>query len=1173
MTFTLNGSVVDQTGTNTSLSGLDAISGVTLLSTSNLNIYDMGTLRLNVEGTLTISGTSDAATREMLVVGVSGATQNVDINIADGGTLIVGSLDTQGTVDFNQEQFWPSIYEDAATDFGDGNGNISNDGGTSDAFINVEGGGRLEWYGCINSTGGMRFKGANDGSSTDEAQVVIRGGVLDARRLTERGSGEADQFIYNYSDELDIQPPNGDTVGFTILTMTTTGTNEKGLAIIQLGEPIALQGFRPVFSSQALGGSNSAPVGLSYTVEDYTGIIGISGSDNIDLRSASSNATNNSVITFLNSVKGSVLNLATQDPAYDSIEARQTVRGSLVDSVGTARTDATLGTQNKNSVITSDAIDVSGNFALGDILLTEWDDSNPPSPTHNNPSNTDDDLWSFYVYSYLGLDRNRIDVRLRGVGGTDVDFIAPTDTAIAETTRTTTDAYTAISDLSRLYDRSKSYKVSNIGDPSLPVPMATAAGNAVDLGALNLIVDGDAASAYAFATDTITITPNQAPQANRIGATTAIVESPEDDEITIAFPGGIADDDVAYIIVGHAESEDNAWNTPAGWTIPTGLTEVQTGGTPASIPGVSVFRRVLSSDSGSVTITNAGTNVSGIVAQMIVYREADTTTPEDTNPTTATGTTGDPDPPSITTANNGSMVLAIAFGDEEQTVASAPAGYSNLVTTVTVDGGDEGDAPAELADIEVNQTVVETFTATEASPQTVNLPTFSAGDYVVVVCNHSPDGTAAIGTVTTPSGWTLLHTSTATGAASDSRVTSFGRVMQGGDASTLSISTSTNMTIGAVAVNYENVDQTTPVDTTAPTPNTGTGNATCPDVTTVTDKAMVVRVAVVDATGSPLQDGDEPAGHTARGFMDNNPPSNGMSLGVADEIQATAGAAGTAAFTNGGTEEYAAATFVLRPASLPARSLDGMTMATAELLVGSAGAENPGTFDFSESVEWGTITLAVRSDQTGGGTNNLGVSSTFTTLNTTGTVTVRDGAGIDGLTINTDVVLDDVVDLTDVTINGDLTIGAAGTYAFSNVTVTGDTTNSDASGNVTINASNGTSVTTSEPGTGNGLVNIVNTVTVRVTARDASDSSVIQGARVYLEADTGGPLAVGTEIINALTNASGIAEDTAFNFSSNQPLTGRVRKGSASPFYKTTGVSGTITSSGFDVTVFLVSDE
>lgn len=1165
MTFTLNGSVVDQTGTNTSLSGLDAIAGVTLLSTSNLDIYDMGTLRLNVEGTLTINGTSDAATREMLVVGVGGATQNVDINIADGGTLIVGSLDSQGGVEFNQEQFWPSIYEDAATDFGDGNGNISNDGGTTDAFINVEGGGRLEWYGCINSTGGMRFKGANDGSSTDEAQVVIRGGVLDARRLTERGSGEADQFIYNYSDELDIAPPNGDTVGLTILTMTTTGANEKGLAIIQLGEPIALQGFRPVFSSQALGGSNSAPEPLDYTVEDYTGIIGTSGTDNIDLRSASANDANNSTVTFLNSEKGSTLNLATQDPAFDTIEARQTVRGSIVDASGTARADAVLGTENVSGTITEDDVDGSGNFAMGNILLTDWDDSNPPSPTHNNPSGTDDDLWSFYVYSYLGVDRNRLDVRLRGVGGTDIDFITPDDLGISETTRTTVDAYSGISNLERLYDRSKSYKISNIGDPALETPMAQAVGSTVNLGTLDLDIDGDSGAAFAFAAGTITIHTDSSPQITRVGQTETVVQSPEDDEITVNFPAGIQDDDVAYLIIGHAESEDNAWNTPSGWTVIT--SELQSGGTPASVPGLTIFRRVLSSDSGSVTVTNAGTNVSGIVGQMIVYRTVNTTTPEDVTTTTATGASGDPNPASITPVTNNSMILAIALGDAEQTVATPPSGYTAINDTLTVDGGDEGDAAGSIS---VNETVVETFSATEQTSHTVNLPTFATNDYVVVCCNHSPDGTAAIGTVTTPTGWTLLHTSTATGAASDSRVTSFGRVMQAGDASTLSISTSTSMTIGAVAITYEGVDTVTPVDVAAPTPNTGTGGANCPSITTVTDNAMVVRVGIVDATASPLTDGDEPAGHTARGFMNNNPPSNGMSLGVADEVQVTAGSAGTALFGNGGSEEYAAATFALRPGA--GRSLDGCVLATAEFQQGTAGAEDPGTFDFSESEEWCAATLAIRVDS-GGGTKSLGATSKFDTIQTTGDVTMRDSATIDGLTITADLIMEDVEDLTDVTVNGDLTIQTAGTYNFSNVTVTGDITNSDGTGNVTINASNGSSLTTSEPGTGNGEVDIVNTVTVRVTVRDAATNAVIENARVFLEADSGGPLSAGTDILNALSNASGVVEDTAFNFSSDQPVTGRVRKGTASPFYKSGTVSGTITSSGFNTTVFLVLDE
>ena len=97
-------------------------------------------------------------------------------------------------------------------------------------------------------------------------------------------------------------------------------------------------------------------------------------------------------------------------------------------------------------------------------------------------------------------------------------------------------------------------------------------------------------------------------------------------------------------------------------------------------------------------------------------------------------------------------------------------------------------------------------------------------------------------------------------------------------------------------------------------------------------------------------------------------------------------------------------------------------------------------------------------------------------------------------------------------------------------------------------------------------------VTVSVTALDASDSSAISGARVLLEADSGGPLTAGTDIISDNTNGSGVAS-TTFNFVSNQPVTGKVRKGTASTYYKTSPIVGTITENGLSITTFLVPDE
>jgi hypothetical protein len=127
-------------------------------------------------------------------------------------------------------------------------------------------------------------------------------------------------------------------------------------------------------------------------------------------------------------------------------------------------------------------------------------------------------------------------------------------------------------------------------------------------------------------------------------------------------------------------------------------------------------------------------------------------------------------------------------------------------------------------------------------------------------------------------------------------------------------------------------------------------------------------------------------------------------------------------------------------------------------------------------------------------------------------------------------------------------------------------------GEITLNLQNVAAVPTIKNGTG-ATTNADITVTVSVTVKDADDSSVVQGARVLLEADSGGDLAVGTDILDGTTNASGVIEDTGFNFTNPQPVTGRVRKGTSSTYYKTSPISGTISSSGFSVETFVVKDE
>lgn len=106
-------------------------------------------------------------------------------------------------------------------------------------------------------------------------------------------------------------------------------------------------------------------------------------------------------------------------------------------------------------------------------------------------------------------------------------------------------------------------------------------------------------------------------------------------------------------------------------------------------------------------------------------------------------------------------------------------------------------------------------------------------------------------------------------------------------------------------------------------------------------------------------------------------------------------------------------------------------------------------------------------------------------------------------------------------------------------------------------------------------VNLVqDPVTTTIKVIDAVTKSNLQNARVLVEADTGGPLSVGTDIISGVTDVNGEISDTR-TFASDQPIVGRVRL-STTPgsLYQTGDIVGTISSTtGLTVTVQLIPDE
>jgi len=81
--------------------------------------------------------------------------------------------------------------------------------------------------------------------------------------------------------------------------------------------------------------------------------------------------------------------------------------------------------------------------------------------------------------------------------------------------------------------------------------------------------------------------------------------------------------------------------------------------------------------------SSSGEQTAGVIQ---VWRGVHQTTPIDATPTTATGTTGMPNPPSYNTVTDGALVIIIGFLDDDNVASAvaAPSGYTNLLAKNSV---------------------------------------------------------------------------------------------------------------------------------------------------------------------------------------------------------------------------------------------------------------------------------------------------------------------------------------------------------------------------------------------------------------------------------------------------------------------------------------------------------
>jgi len=479
--------VINQTGTDTSLAGATGLTGVTttaLDSSGGFTIYNFGFNRLNINGTLSIGVTTPY---EQLVIGspytqTGGITLNAYVQVLATGTLNLGATETAGSVS-DGYQSNVLIYQP-----GSGYGSPQSQGLTassnnfSGAFFGIYSGGTVNWkYGTISCWGGIGF------NTTANVNIGVSGSrqkpVLDYSRTRQAGSTTNTQAVYNFGTT--------NLYGLVLQGGSLGTTGAYGATWAQLKAPTNFIGFEPRFCYSGFSGSTAIPAG-TYTISNYAGNYG--GTCDISKRSTTAVTYN-----FKNSALGTALVVAANASTGNFLV------NAYQDLTVTGYTGAIVCFQDSSNVFYQ-ATATSGTASFTNILL-------------GAQLNYLTAVWTQYfgasdiaTISQWAYDQQygSASVQLRGVGGTTSNLLSVTDsnvtlsqtaanTILASnfTVNSTTGTITvrASSTLDQLYDALKAWKCTatqaNLIYPTISTQPVTASGTTLST-AMSIVVNSGA---------------------------------------------------------------------------------------------------------------------------------------------------------------------------------------------------------------------------------------------------------------------------------------------------------------------------------------------------------------------------------------------------------------------------------------------------------------------------------------------------------------------------------------------------------------------------------------------------------------------------------------------------------------------------------------------------------
>lgn len=487
MAFTLSGSTITQSGTDTNLSGLSAIAGVTTTTISGLRypltIYTLSARQLTVTGSLSISR------NEKIIFNGQAAANNI-LNI-NGGTLTVNQVYTRNSYAYSLPQ--------EAIVFA-----LSSDGTWNTEVLVVNNAGKLIVKNAlIRIPHSIWFKQNTSGQVLLENVVIDKTGSNGDIQTNHAGTGNNNTVFRNVTIIADGQS------GITF--RNTTPPTVENVKVIQArdafnnesGQPQIVRGLEPQLGNLAdisqWGGNTTLVInpqkGVEFTwgghLENNTSNIGVVGV----YQEITAKVTDQSGANIQNAVF-----YLTDNPVVADLNQTTLPNSTLTGTINPVNRQVYIATSNASGVVSKqDVLIGTGRRPVGGLQIAGGNNNRIRPRGINTTASVDatDDVYNYSVLGYAYLQANNPIVLKSGNGNainatpqllqdtnvtlSETNAVAKLASSFSVNTGTNTITVTANSTLDDLYDVMKAYKTRNVQAqleyPTIATQPVTASGD------------------------------------------------------------------------------------------------------------------------------------------------------------------------------------------------------------------------------------------------------------------------------------------------------------------------------------------------------------------------------------------------------------------------------------------------------------------------------------------------------------------------------------------------------------------------------------------------------------------------------------------------------------------------------------------------------------------------